>query len=56
MTDTAPDTAKAPAKAVKKADPKAHDAPLVQMTRTGEVLYVHPTCVAAHVRAGWREA
>lgn len=27
---------------------------LVRMTKAGEVLQVHPTCVAAHALAGWR--
>ena len=32
----------------------AKEVPLVRMMKNDEVLYVHPTCVAAHVKAGWK--
>jgi len=29
---------------------------LIRVTKDGDVLDVHPTCLAAHQRAGWRAA
>lgn len=40
----------------RKAGTKADDSHLVEMTKGGETLRVHPSCVAAHQRAGWVEA
>lgn len=30
------------------------DSHLIEMTKDGETMAVHPTCVAAHQSAGWR--
>ena len=40
--------------AAKKAEAKNDH--LVEMIKGGETLSVHPSCVAAHQRAGWVEA
>lgn len=40
--------------AAKKAEAKTDH--LVEMTKDGETLSVHPSCVAAHQRAGWVQA
>lgn len=34
--------------------PEHEDAGLVAMTKDGATLDVHPSCVAAHERAGWK--
>jgi hypothetical protein len=47
------------AKVEPQAAPKAakvDDSHLVEMTKGGETLRVHPSCVAAHQRAGWSGA
>ncbi len=41
----------------KQADAKTNDDDhLVVLTKGGETLRVHPTTVAAHIRAGWQVA
>lgn len=50
------DTKKAPTKAAAKkaaAPAKADTSHLVEMTKGGETLSVHPSTVAAHRAAGW---
>lgn len=49
MTDEVKDT-------VAAADAVAEGESLVKMTKDGETLAVHPSCVAAHRRAGWKLA
>jgi hypothetical protein len=42
-------------KAAKDTKPQKDDG-LVEVTKADETLRVHPSCVAAHVAAGWKAA
>jgi hypothetical protein len=46
------EAAKAAAEA--KAEAKQPEAGLIRMTKDGEHIDVHPTCVASHKAAGWK--
>lgn len=55
----APKESAAKAAKVEPTAPKAakvDDSHLVEMTKGGETLLVHPSCVVAHQRAGWSGA
>lgn len=54
MSEAKTEDTKRPAANVKKAEAKTDH--LVEMVKGGETLSVHPSCVAAHQRAGWVEA
>lgn len=41
-------------RAAKAAAESQDDSHLIEMTKDDETIAVHPTCVAAHHRAGWR--
>lgn len=44
----------APPKVAESSEPAAiEETKLIEMTKGGETLHVHPTCVAAHITAGW---
>jgi hypothetical protein len=40
--------------AAKEAEPEAVDDGLIEVTKGDETLRVHPSCVKAHLSAGWK--